>query len=215
MTPESQSERRAMSLLKAIFEKTGGRSRGVRDITELETGLTEEQSKTAWRDLLAEDLIERFSKDYAARLSVRGLEFIQSAPPFPEPTMMRDDAPKVLIVHGPGTEAQAAIAEFVGELGLFAVPLSEPAEQGPSTMQQVEAQGEGGFVVVLLATQPGMGVLMELGYFMGRFGRTRVCVFALNGEVKLPAELAGVALETFDASGAWKPALRRFLSDRL
>src|SRR6185369_10479000 len=52
------AHRIAMKLLSAIYEKTGGRSRGVRDVTELETGLTAKAARDAWRDLLGQGLIE-------------------------------------------------------------------------------------------------------------------------------------------------------------
>jgi len=43
-----------MRLLNAIYDKTGGRGRGVKDVTELDTTLTEEEAKAAWRDLIAQ-----------------------------------------------------------------------------------------------------------------------------------------------------------------
>ena len=69
----------AMILLGAIYKKTGGRSRGVRDVAELETGLTAEEARAAWRELLGQGLIERFSQEYAARMSEKGIEVIRSA----------------------------------------------------------------------------------------------------------------------------------------
>lgn len=68
----------AIRLLDAIYRKTGGRSRGVRDVTQLETGLTAEQARAAWQELLSQGLIERFSLDYAARMSEKGVEFMSS-----------------------------------------------------------------------------------------------------------------------------------------
>src|SRR5579862_1038351 len=87
----------AVRLLRAIFDKTGGRSRGVRDVAELETGLTGDEARAGWGDLLARGLIERFSTDYSARLSVEGIEFIESHP-IEEATPSQSPARQVLIV---------------------------------------------------------------------------------------------------------------------
>jgi predicted nucleotide-binding protein len=218
-------DRNALLLLRAIYEKTGGRSRGVRDVTELESGLTDDASRSAWRRLLDQGLIERFSKDYAARLSVQGLEYIQNAPPVDlqndveqnevEPTRVPRSR-KVFVAHGSGTEAREAVAELVREMNLELVLLDEHSDNGRTTMEQVEEHGEIGFAVLLLTAEdlrPSMTVLMELGYLIGRFGRTRVCALVVHGIPDLPADLAGVALGSFDASGEWRTSLSRHLQD--
>nr|WP_083916265.1 TIR domain-containing protein [Methylobacterium sp. B34] len=53
-------------------------------------------------------------------------------------------------------------------------------------------------------------VLLELGYFIGRLGRSRVCALR-RGQVEIPSDFGGVVYETFDASGGWKSALGREL----
>jgi hypothetical protein len=220
-------QRSAMLLLRAIYEKTQGRSRAVRDVTELETGLTPEDSRSAWRDLLDRGLIERFSQDYAARLSVQGLDYIQSDPPLPapppEPLPPQVPLRKVFIVHGSDTGAREAVAQFVTEMGLEAVLLGEQADNGRTIMEQVEAHGEVGFAVILMTLEelgysggttelrPSMNVLMELGYFMGRFGRTKVRALVINSPMGIATDLAGVALDSLDASGEWRGTLRREL----
>jgi len=224
--------RAAMRLLKAIYEKTGGRNRGVRDVTELETGQTAEEARDAWRGLLSKGLIERFSVDYAARLSVKGLEFIRSgrmqelltAPPSPPPVEAetpRQALPrKVAIVHGHGTGAREAVAGFLEERAFQAIPLHDRAGQGRSIMEQVEAHGDIGFAVVLMTPddlgrtaggteelRPRLDVMMELGYLIGRLGRAKVCAFVVNSATNLSTELAGVAVESFDSRENWKSVL--------
>ncbi|HEY3835967.1 MAG TPA: TIR domain-containing protein [Bryobacteraceae bacterium] len=210
-------DRNSLRLLRAIYEKTGGRSRGVRDVTELETGLTADAARTAWRNLLALRLIERFSTEYAARLSVEGLDFIQSAPP-PEQTAPVElrcaGSRKVFLAHGHGTPARDAVAEFIQELDLELILLEEQAAAGRTTMEQVEAHGEVGFAILLLTVEdlrPSLNVMMELGYLIGRFGRTRVCALVVHAPPDLPADLAGVALGGFDPSGDWRALLSSHL----
>jgi predicted nucleotide-binding protein len=211
-----------LRLLRAIYEKTGGRSRGVRDVAELESGLTEDAARAAWRSLLDQCLIERFSKDYAARLSVEGLEYIQNAPAVQELAPSQAESTsgprshKVFVAHGSGTNAREAVSDLIREMNLELVLLDEHSETGRTTMEQIEAHGEIGFAVMLLTPEdlrPSMNVLMELGYLIGRFGRTRIRGLVVDAIPDLPADLAGVALGSFDASGEWRTSLSRHLQN--
>jgi hypothetical protein len=227
MSPGAQH--RAMGLLRAIYAKTGGRGRAVRDVAELETGLTAEEARGAWRDLIRVGLIERFSLDYAARLSVTGLDFIQNAPPAPSPSISTPQpAPsnasrKILIAYGRDTLVREALVGFAEEMHVGTVALHDRVSNGRSIMEQVEAHGHLDFVFVLLSPddlgyipgaselRPRLEVLLDLGYFMGRFGRGRVCAFSTSNEFQPPSDLAGVSLRLLDADGAWKSALSREL----
>jgi predicted nucleotide-binding protein len=56
----------------------------------------------------------------------------------------------------------------------------------------------------------GLHVVLELGYFLGRLGRDRVCA-SKRGDVEIPSDIEGVVYVPFDASGAWKQALGKEL----
>jgi predicted nucleotide-binding protein len=45
-------------------------------------------------------------------------------------------------------------------------------------------------------------VILELGYFIGRLGRGRVCALKVNS-VEEPSDLHGVLYIPVDAAGAW------------
>ncbi|MCY1309178.1 putative nucleotide-binding protein containing TIR-like domain protein [compost metagenome] len=53
-------------------------------------------------------------------------------------------------------------------------------------------------------------VLLELGYFIGRLGRSKVCALK-KGKLEIPSDFAGVVWEKMDDSGGWKQALGREL----
>jgi predicted nucleotide-binding protein len=55
-------------------------------------------------------------------------------------------------------------------------------------------------------------VVLELGYFVGRLGRDRVCALK-RGEVEIPSDFGGVVYEPFDDAGGWRQALGRELQD--
>lgn len=203
-----------MRLLRAIYEKTGGRSRAVRDVTELETGLTADQSRAAWRCLLDTGLLERFSMDYVARLSVAGVAMAQHS---------RPAARRLLFVHGHGTAARDAVARFVETLAFEAVLL--PSDDAPGNLiEQVQAHSDLEFAVVFLTAdelgwtaggtsefRPSPSVLLELGYLMGRFGLGKVCVFAIGCAADFSANLMGLTLEGLGSPAEWQAVLLRQL----
>jgi predicted nucleotide-binding protein len=53
-------------------------------------------------------------------------------------------------------------------------------------------------------------VLLELGYFIGKLTRKRVCTLKL-GELEIPSDWRGVVDEPFDMGGGWKQTLAREL----
>ncbi|AJQ46196.1 MULTISPECIES: TIR domain-containing protein [Pseudomonas] len=129
---------------------------------------------------------------------------------------------KVFIVHGHDEGARETVARFLERLGFQSIILHEQANQGRTVIEKVEAHGDVGFAVVLLtpddegcvkggAPEPRarQNVLLELGYFLGRLGRAKVCALK-RGSVEIPSDFAGVVWESMDKDG-WKQALGREL----
>jgi len=53
-------------------------------------------------------------------------------------------------------------------------------------------------------------VLLELGYFMAKLGRDKVCVLKRD-QVEIPSDFAGVIWTAFDPAGGWKKELAKEL----
>lgn len=130
---------------------------------------------------------------------------------------------KVFVVHGHDGEAQQAVARFMERIGFEAIILHERANQGRTVMEKIEAEAGVGFAIVLLTPddegrviggelQPRarQNVMLELGYFIGRLGRHRVCALK-RGELEIPSDFAGVVWEQMDDGGGWKQSLGREL----
>lgn len=131
---------------------------------------------------------------------------------------------KIFIVHGHDGEARETVARFIGNLGFEPIILHEQANKGRTVIEKVEANSDVGFAVVLLTPddlgranteedlQPRarQNVLLELGYFIGKHGRDKVCALR-RGQVSIPSDFAGVVWEDMDDRGAWKQALAREL----
>lgn len=129
---------------------------------------------------------------------------------------------RIFVVHGHDEGARETVARFLDQVGFKAIILHEQANQGRTVMEKVEAHGDVGFAVVLLTpddegcTKGGnpeprarQNVLLELGYFLGRLGRNKVCALK-RGTLEIPSDFAGVVWESMDGNG-WKQALGREL----
>jgi predicted nucleotide-binding protein len=130
---------------------------------------------------------------------------------------------RVFVVHGHDDGAREAVARFLEKIGFKAIILHEQANQGRTVIEKVEAHGDVGFAVVLLTPddtgcakggelepRARQNVLLELGYFIGRLGREKVCALK-RGDLEIPSDFAGAVWEKMDDSGGWKQALGREL----
>jgi hypothetical protein len=85
LTESPTNQSKALQLLNAIYVKTHSRTDPV-FISELETGLLEEDLKAAWRYLKDRGLIDTFNIAYTARINGRGIDAVESAHRHPDQT---------------------------------------------------------------------------------------------------------------------------------
>lgn len=136
------------------------------------------------------------------------------------------DSRKVFVVHGHDNEAKQGTVRFLQKIGLQPVILHEQASSGRTVIEKFETYSSDIAFAVVLLTPDDVGavatattnfnprarqnVIMELGYFMGRLGRVRVCALHKGG-VELPSDYQGVLYIEMDSSGAWKSKLAQEL----
>jgi len=176
---------------------------------------------TANLQSMTAQMIVPFARDY--------IDHVKAQTGAVEPTLLPvrsgPAARKVFIVHGHDEGTRESVARFLEQLQFDPIILHEQANRGRTIIEKIEAHGDVGFAVILLtpddigsvkdgAPQPRarQNVLLELGYFIGRLGRSRVCALK-RGDVEVPSDFGGVVYETFDAGGGWKKALSRELQD--
>lgn len=107
---------------------------------------------------------------------------------------------KIFIVHGHDEGAREAVARFLERLGFVPIILHEQANRGRTVIEKVEAHSDVSFAVVLLTPddegcvrggslepRPRQNVLLELGFFIGKLGRDRVCALK-RGTVEIPSD---------------------------
>ena len=129
---------------------------------------------------------------------------------------------KVFIVHGHDNEAKEGTARFIEKIGLQPIILHEQASSGQTIIEKFETHsGDIGFAIVVLTPDDFGGVagapevakprarqnvILELGYFIGKLGRSRVCALHRGG-IEFPSDYQGVLYVEFDDAGAWRMKL--------
>ncbi len=148
---------------------------------------------------------------------------------FKAPDTGRDDkgsaTKKVFVVHGHDERARDAVARFLSRLELEPIILHEQANRGRTIIEKFEDHADAGFAVVLLtpddigAAEEDQGnlkprarqnVILELGFFIGKLGREKVCALRAH-DIETPSDFEGVVYIVLDELGAWKMALAREL----
>jgi len=133
---------------------------------------------------------------------------------------------EVFVVHGHDGEAKESVARFLEKLELDPIILHEQPNQGRTLIEKFETSSKNVAFAVVLLTPDDLGyatdkpkkleprarqnVILELGYFMGRLGRTRVCAL-YKGGVELPSDFQGVVYLELDSAGAWRTKLAQEL----
>jgi predicted nucleotide-binding protein len=131
----------------------------------------------------------------------------------------------VFVVHGHDEAARELTARFLEKLGTQPIILHEQPNEGRTIIEKLEHNAQVAFAVVLLTPddvgavattadrlnqRARQNVILELGYFVGKLGRNRVCALH-KGSIALPSDILGVAYVPMDESGGWKLLLAKEL----
>jgi predicted nucleotide-binding protein len=134
---------------------------------------------------------------------------------------------RIFLVHGQNEGIKETTARFLEKLGLEPIILHEQPNKGRTIIEKFTDYSDVGFAVILLTaddTVIGSGpslnnirqeesrarqnVILELGYFLGKIGRQRVCVLYQEG-VSIPSDYSGVLFIKLDDVGAWRMQLAK------
>lgn len=133
-----------------------------------------------------------------------------------------NDTNRIFIVHGRDEAAKSSVARFLEKLELKPVILHEQPNQGRTIIEKISDYSDVAFAVVLLTADDKGGliscsseelqlrarqnVIFELGYFIGKLERHRVCVLYKKG-VEIPSDYKGVLFIPLDDADVWKSLL--------
>jgi predicted nucleotide-binding protein len=130
---------------------------------------------------------------------------------------------QVFIVHGHDEAAKDSVARFLDKLGLDPVILHEQPNKGRTIIEKFEDHAGVAFAVILLTpddvgapakspkrlrSRARQNVILELGFFMGKIGRPRVCALYTD-RVEIPSDYKGVLFILLDPKGGWQLKLAK------
>ena len=118
---------------------------------------------------------------------------------------------KVFVVHGHNETVNLEMARTLEKLGLNAIILREQPNSGQTIIEKFENNAkETNFAVILLTADDKVGnvescrarqnVIFEMGYFMGKLGRSHVMCLLQEG-VEKPGDIDGVVYTPIDEVG--------------
>lgn len=131
---------------------------------------------------------------------------------------------KVFVVHGRNEEIKSRVVLFLERIGVEAVVLHEQPNAGRTIIEKFdEIASAVGFAVVLMTPDDVGGltpdtllprarqnVVLELGYFIGKLGKNKVCALKI-ADIEDPSDFLGVLHIKVDGEG-WKIQLARELN---
>lgn len=131
----------------------------------------------------------------------------------------------VFVVHGHNSGIKESVARFLEKLDLEPIILHEKPNAGRTIIEKFSDYSNVHFAVVLLTgddegkskgtddplqRRARQNVVLELGYFLGKLGRSRVCALYENG-VDIPSDYQGVLFVLLDPHEKWRFDLVREL----
>lgn len=134
---------------------------------------------------------------------------------------VKSDSRDIFLVHGHDDAMKESVARFLEKLDLHPVILHEQPNKGRTIIEKFEAHSDVGFAVVLLSPddvcresaeqlsrRARQNVILELGYFIGKLSRARVCALYKKG-VELPSDIHGVLYIPYDEGNGWRLLLAK------
>ena len=137
---------------------------------------------------------------------------------------------RVFVVCGTDGEMKQAVTNALTKLRLVPVVMCEEPSQGRKIVERFQEYSDVGFAVVLLSPddsvyvkdepptkrklRPRQEVVFELGFLLGKLGRSNVLVFQRECQnFEGPTDFEGMKVAAFDDRDSWKLALLRELTN--
>ncbi len=133
----------------------------------------------------------------------------------------------VFVVHGHDEKLRHQVARFLEGIGAKPIILFEQVGKSRTIIEKLEANSNVSFAIVLLTPddigkekndnrdlhpRARQNVILELGYFLGKLGRSNIAVL-YDESVEPPSDFHGVDYIKIDPNGAWKHKLARELKE--
>lgn len=159
-----------------------------------------------------------------SKLPLINSKIIESNLPIHNNREKHSENKKIFIVHGQNNEKKLETFNLLKALELEPIILHEQPNGGRTIIEKFEEYSDVGYAIILLTDddegkskkeddyklRARQNVILELGFFIGKLGRSRVCALYID-KVDLPNDISGLVYIPLDSSGAWKFALAKEL----
>ena len=132
---------------------------------------------------------------------------------------------KVFYVHGTDCEITMKVLAFLKDIGLEPIILKELAAAGKTLIDEVKNQSDVKYAIALLTPDNVGGVyseelqfratqnvILEVGFFVGKYGRKNVSTLH-HEDIELPADYHGYEYIKIDETDDWKSTLTKELKN--
>jgi len=119
----------------------------------------------------------------------------------------------VFIIHGHNELVKTQVQLLLTRAGVHSLVLHEQPDKGRTIIDKLIEEGNtSNYAIALLTADDRLetgivrarqNVILEIGYFMGQLGKSRVRLLVSEG-VEIPSDLQGILYEKYDAAGQWK-----------
>jgi predicted nucleotide-binding protein len=163
----------------------------------------------------------QYTQDILKQYGPRGTAY-EGGHKLPEP----GDPKKVFVSHGHDDTAKMAVETYLENKGLEPINLADQPNAGRTIFEKFEDYAAVGFAIILLTAddvgraktdtaaelrqRARQNVIMEMGYFMAKLGRGRVCALLQDG-VEIPSNISGIVTIHFATDAKWESELTREL----
>lgn len=179
-----------------------------------------------WEKKLSDDFNKQLNKLHAL-VEVKRMEFdLNIENEHSDKNIAYND--KIFIVHGHDNLPKVEVAKLLQVFKLNEIILHEMPNVGKTIIEKFEKNSEVGFAIIILSSddigrskkeddsklknRARQNVIFELGFFIGKLGRQRVCVLYHEG-VEKPSDFDGMMYVLYDEAGAWRYKLAKELKE--
>lgn len=172
-----------------------------------------------------ENEIKTFWEDEGSILEDENLKLVKETKEISKSRKSSKD--KVFIIHGHDEGTKEKVARFLEGIDLKPIILHEKPDEGQTIIEKFEKHSlDVGFAIALLTPddvgnsrlnkenlnyRARQNVILELGFFMGKLGRKRVCAL-LGKDVEIPSDYSGVLYISLEEE-TWKFKLAKELKN--
>ncbi len=132
---------------------------------------------------------------------------------------------KVFFVHGSDCDTKDKVLNFIIKIGLEPIILKELAAAGKTLIDEIQEQSDVKYAIALLTPdnvggvyseelqfRPTQNVILEVGFFVGKYGRKNVSTLH-HEDIELPADYHGYEYIKIDNMDNWKAILVKELNN--